>query len=184
MTQLIPKPRLLPLRILSGRGDDRVAQLALGEPPRQHGHDLAVPYAIEPGVRGRDAAREQTLHLPDQAGGEHSVHTLGDAALQHVSRQREVNVPCPHRPGLARVPLPPAERTPGEERDFDRARRPLPPPAREPSVEPRGPVRQAGRGQAPGPGPQPLPPTTTGWRPAARTSASHPAASRANRPAL
>src|SRR5207247_9456780 len=68
------------------------------------------------------------------------------------------NVPRPHRPGRARVLLPPAQSSPGEQRDFDGPTRPLPPTAREPSVETRGPMGKPRRREVRRPGTQPLAP--------------------------
>src|SRR5207245_1089497 len=86
----------------------------------------------------------------------HLVHALSDATVQHVPGQRELNVPRPHRPGLAGVLLPPAEAPPREQRDLDGPPRPLSPAPREPAVESRRPVGEPRRRQRRRPGAQPL----------------------------
>src|SRR2546427_4561623 len=78
--------------------------------------------------------------------------------MQRVARERQMNVPRPHDPGLAPLTLPPAQRPTGEQRPLDHAPRPLAPAAREPPVEPRRPMRESRDGQPLPPGPQSLAP--------------------------
>src|SRR6266487_1068884 len=120
--QLVSEPGLLSLRVPPRRHHDRVPQLPLRQPSREHGHHLAVAHAVQPRCIRRDRSPERTAHLIDEPRPEHRVHPVGDAALERVARQREMNVPRTHRAGRARVLLPPAQAASGEERDLDRAR--------------------------------------------------------------
>src|SRR5947207_12439508 len=158
MTQLIPDPRLLSFRVAPRRHDDGVPQLALRKPPGEHRGRLAIPHPVEARRLRCYPRRQNPPHLVHQSRGEHLVYALCDATVQRVPRQRELNVPRPHRPGRARVLLPPGQSSPGEQRDFDGPTRPLPPTAREPSVETRGPMGKPRRREVRRPGTQPLAP--------------------------
>src|SRR5437773_4775380 len=158
MTQLIPEPRLLSFRVAPRRHHDGVPQLALRKPPREHRGRLAIPYPVEPRRVRWHACRQNPPYLVRESRGEHLLHPLSDATVQRVPRQRELNVPRPHRPGRARVLLPPAQSSPGEQRNFDGPTRPLPPTAPEPAVEARGPMGEPRRREVRRPGAQPLAP--------------------------
>src|SRR5947208_1937107 len=157
-SQLISKPRLLPFRIPPRRHDDRLPQLPLRQPPGEHRGHFAIPHPVEPRRVRCHTRRQDPAYLLHQSVGEHRVDPLGDATLQRLPAQRELNVPRPHRPGLARVLLPPAESPPREECDLDGPPGPLPPAARESAVESGRPVGEPRRRQVRRPGTQPLAP--------------------------
>src|SRR2546422_7518 len=127
-------------------------------PPPAHAARRATPPPVDPGRAGCPAARKTPPYLVHESRGEHLLHPLSDATVQRVPRQRELNVPRPHRPGRARVLLPPAQSSPGEQRNFDGPTRPLPPTAPEPTVEARGPMGEPRRREVRRPGAQPLAP--------------------------
>src|SRR2546428_675499 len=154
--ELVSKPSLLSLRVAPGRHHDRFPQIPLRKPPCEHRSHLSISHPVEPrGVR-RHARRQDPPQLVHQAPREHLVHALSDATVQHVPWQRELNVPRPHRPGLAGVLLPPAEAPPREQRDLDGPPRPLSPAPREPAGASRPPVGEPPRRQRPRPRTQPL----------------------------
>src|SRR2546426_480791 len=152
------KPRLLPFRVPPRRRDDGVPQPRFRQPPLERRHDLAIAHAVESGRVRRDAAGEQGPHLGDEARREHPVHPLRDAAVERVARQRQMNVPRSHNPGLARLALPPAQRPTAEQRHLDRARRALASPPPKPPANPPPPMAEPPAGQPPTPNPKSPPP--------------------------
>ena len=102
----------------------------------------------------RHAGGHDAAHFVDEPRRQHAIDALSDAPLQRVARQGELNVPRPHDAGLARLPLPPREGAPREQRHLDRAGGPLAAAAREATIQPRRPVSEPGGSERPCPGAQ------------------------------
>src|SRR3989442_1119178 len=143
-TQLIPKPCFLPLRVATGRHQNRVSERSLGHLPVQHRDDLPIPDSIESHrVRG-DAGIQVAPHLSHEPRCEHVIDAGREPPMQDLARHREVNVPRPQRSAFTRLALPPRQRVSRQQRDLDRARGTLPAAAEKRGIEPSRPSRQIG----------------------------------------
>src|SRR5262245_35794481 len=150
------KPRLLPLRVPSGRSKNRIPQLMLWQSALQHAHDLPIADAIQSGCVGRDSCREDPANLLPKTGAQHRIDPVREPPVQHFTRQREVNVPGPQRSTRAGLTLPPRKRVSGQQRHLDRARGPLAATPRKSGIEPSCPARECWPLQGLRPGPEPL----------------------------
>jgi len=144
MAELISEPRLLPLRIATGRHQNRVSQRTLGQLPVQHRDDLPIPDSIEPSRVPGHAGSQLPLCFGDEPGGEHLIHAGPEPTVEDLTRHGQVNVPRPKRSMFTGHALPPRQRVSRQKGDLDRSSGTLPATAEKRLVEPACPPRQVG----------------------------------------
>src|SRR6266705_542036 len=99
--------------VASRRHENRIAQCGVRQMALQHAHDLPIPDPIEPRRVRRDACVQLPLYFGDESAPQHLIDASRQAAMQHLTRDGQLNVPGAQRSALARLALPPRERVSG-----------------------------------------------------------------------